>query len=153
MYILLMRHGQAENETAFIKNADRNLTEKGEKDVKTISEVISKYFRDKKMKIFTSPYLRTRRTAEIFAKISGVNEVETVRELLQEEWYLTKSLIEENFVNVFVSHHPFLQSYLNELTGAYIQVSTASCIIIDYDKFTRKGKLIAYITPDMKGIK
>lgn len=33
MRILLIRHGEAEKETAFIKNKDRKLTEKGIKEV------------------------------------------------------------------------------------------------------------------------
>lgn len=150
MYILLIRHGTAQAETAFITNRYRDLTEDGKKDVEITSKIIMNYFSDKKFKIHTSPYLRTRKTAEIFAKISGTTEVINARELQQKEWFRTETLLEENVVNVLVSHHPFIQSYLTEITGAYIPVQTASCLIIDYDKFTRKGKLVSYITAEMK---
>ena len=51
MRILLIRHGEAEKETAFIKNKDRKLTEKGIKEVEKTSEILFKYLQSKGQKV------------------------------------------------------------------------------------------------------
>lgn len=146
MRILLIRHGEAEKETAFIKNKDRKLTEKGIKEVEKTSEILFKYLQSKKLNIHSSPFTRTKQTAKIIAQKSN-SHIEEEKELLQEDWTLVKPFLEEDCINIFVSHHPFIQSYLKELTGAYIPVCTASCFVIDYNKEKNKGILVAYITP------
>ena len=68
MYIILMRHGEAEPETEDIANKNRSLTPKGMRQARKSARILSKFLKDNPIRIFTSPYQRTRQTAGILVK-------------------------------------------------------------------------------------
>ena len=61
MYIILMRHGEAEPETEDIANKNRSLTPKGMRQARKSARILGKFLKDNPIRIFTSPYQRTRR--------------------------------------------------------------------------------------------
>lgn len=55
MYIILMRHGEAEPETEDIANKNRSLTPKGMRQARKSARILSKFLKDNPIRIFTSP--------------------------------------------------------------------------------------------------
>lgn len=74
----VMRHGEAENNAKNVYSSDRNknhLTEKGKSQIlETVKELQGK----KVTKIFSSPFLRTKETAEMVAEQVGIPKSEIV---------------------------------------------------------------------------
>ena len=75
MYIILMRHGEAEPETEDIANKNRSLTPKGMRQARKSARILSKFLKDNPIRIFTSPYQRTRQTAGILAEECFAEEI------------------------------------------------------------------------------
>ena len=126
MYLILMRHGEAVPQTEDVPNRERRLTKEGKKQVRTTSRMLARFLKDRPLRIFASPFMRTRQTARI---------------------------ITDGGPLALVGHHPFLQSYLLEAAGAGIQPDLASISVVDYDMAWKQGKLIAYFTPALKKLK
>ena len=143
MYIILMRHGEAEPETEDIANKNRSLTPKGMRQARKSARILSKFLKDNPIRIFTSPYQRTRQTAGILAE-----------ELLSSNWQMVLNhLISDGSPIALVSHHPFLQSYLLSSCSAAVKFDLAGIAVIDYDLRWRQGKLVGYFTPSLKLMK
>lgn len=68
MYIILMRHGEAVPQTEDITNRERGLTPKGMRQARRSSRMLARFLKDHPIRIFTSPYVRTRQTAGILAE-------------------------------------------------------------------------------------
>ena len=60
MYIILMRHGEAVPQTDEISNKERSLTPKGMRQARRASRVLGRFLRENPIRIYTSPYVRTR---------------------------------------------------------------------------------------------
>ena len=88
MYIILMRHGEAEPETEDIANKNRSLTPKGMRQARKSARILSKFLKDNPIRIFTSPYQRTRQTAGILAEECFAEEIHTAEELLSSNWQM-----------------------------------------------------------------
>ena len=114
MYIILVRHGEAEPETEKISNRARRLTEKGRRQAGRTARLLNQLLGKQPVTIWSSPYRRTRETAEILASgLSGAEGVQVTDKLIQASWALTSSqLIREGRPLILVSHQPILQSYL-----------------------------------------
>lgn len=153
MYIILMRHGNAEAETEAVSNRNRALTEKGIRNVERTAGMLRHFLKENTLTIMASPYRRTRETAEIVSNVCG-GSVQTAEELVQSSWQLTAAhcLLGEGPI-LLVSHHPFLQSYLMTVCGAAIQFDPAAAAVIDYDRQWRQGKLLGYFTPALRKLK
>lgn len=153
MYIILMRHGNAEPETDKVSNRNRALTEKGIRNVERTAGMLRHFLKENELTILASPYRRTRETAQIVADVCG-GSVQTAEELVQSSWQLTAAhcLPGEGPV-LLVSHHPFLQSYLMTVCGAAIQFDPAAAAVIDYDRQWRQGKLLGYFTAPLRKLK
>ena len=59
MYIILMRHGEAEPQTEDVANRDRRLTGKGRKQVFRSARALARFMKETPIRIFTSPFVRT----------------------------------------------------------------------------------------------
>ena len=70
MYIILMRHGEAVPQTEDMENRERSLTPKGMRQARRSSRILARFLKENPIRIFTSPYVRTRQTAGILAPIS-----------------------------------------------------------------------------------
>ena len=77
MYIILMRHGEAVPQTEDITNRERGLTPKGMRQARRSSRMLARFLKDHPIRIFTSPYVRTRQTACILAEECFAEEIHT----------------------------------------------------------------------------
>lgn len=153
MYIILMRHGEAEEETASVSNKNRELTGKGRKNAAKTADILRHFLKGNELRILTSPYRRTKQTAEIVADACG-GSIEAADELMQSSWPRTAMhCVTDGSPLLLVSHHPFLQSWLMTICGAAIKFDPAAAAVIDYDPAWRQGKLIGYFTPAVKKLK
>ena len=153
MYLIFMRHGEAVAQTDEIANRERKLTPKGKKDVRKVSRLLSRFLKEKSLHVYFSPFVRTRQTARILAEECFAEGFHMTEELLQGDFSVVANhIMADASPVVLVSHHPFLQSYLLETAGAAIEFETASIAVVDYDFQWRKGKLLAYFTPELKRI-
>ena len=154
MYIILMRHGEAEPETEDIANKNRSLTAKGMRQARKSARILSKFLKDNPIRIFTSPYQRTRQTAGILAEECFAEEIHTAEELLSSNWQMVLNhLISDGSPIALVSLHLFLQSYLLSSCSAAVKFDLAGIAVIDYDLRWRQGKLVGYFTPSLKLMK
>lgn len=154
MYIILMRHGEAVSQTEDITNRERGLTPKGMRQARRSSRMLARFLKDHPIRIFTSPYVRTRQTAGILAEECFAEEIHTADELLQPNWQMVRNhLLQEGSPIALVSHHPFLQSYLLTTCSAAVKFDLAGIAVIDYDLKWNQGKLIGYFTSDLRQLK
>ena len=154
MYIILMRHGEAVPQTEDITNRERGLTPKGMRRARRSSRMMTHILKDHPIRIFTSPYVRTRQTAGILAEECFAEEIHTADELLQPNWQMVRNhLLQEGSPIALVSHHPFLQSYLLTTCSAAVKFDLAGIAVIDYDLKWNQGKLIGYFTSDLRQLK
>lgn len=153
MYLILMRHGEAVLQTEDVPNRERRLTKEGKKQVRTTSRMLARFLKDRPLRIFASPFMRTRQTARILSEECFAEGLHLTEELLQGDFRrIENHLITDGGPLALVGHHPFLQSYLLEAAGAGIQPDLASISVVDYDMAWKQGKLIAYFTPALKKI-
>lgn len=151
MYIILVRHGEAEPETDKVSNRSRRLTDKGRRQVKKSAELLKKLLGNQLLTVWASPYRRTRETAEVLvSELAGAEGVQVTDKLIQTSWALTSSqLIREGRPLILVSHQPILQSYLLSIASAGLKLAPASMAVIRYDVAWREGKLLAFLTPGL----
>lgn len=150
MYIILMRHGDAEPETESVANRDRRLTPKGMRRVRKSARILSGFLKGKPADVFASPFERTRQTAEIVSAECAINAWHTAPELAQPSWSLVAShLLREGRVTLLISHQPFLQRWIMH-AGAVIKFDTAAMAVLDYDRPSGRCNLVAYFTPQIK---
>ena len=141
MYLILIRHGEAVPQTEDVPNRERRLTKEGKKQVRTTSRMLARFLKDRPLRIFASPFMRTRQTARILSE-----------ECFAEGLHLTEELLQGDFRRI-ENHLMTDQSYLLEAAGAGIQPDLASISVVDYDMAWKQGKLIAYFTPALKKLK
>lgn len=154
MYIILMRHGEAVPQTEEASNQNRSLTPKGMRQVRKSARMLAHFLKENPIRIYTSPYYRTRQTAGILAEECFAEEIHTADELLQSSWQMVANhIIQDGSPIALVSHHPFLQAYLLSSCSAAIKFDLAGIGIIDYDVKWKQGKFIGYITPGLKQLK
>lgn len=153
MYIILMRHGTAEPAGDGEDNRNRRLTSKGVRGAERTADLLRSLLKGARLTIYTSPYRRTKETAEIVAKNCG-GHLEAADELLQASWGpVAAHCLGGDRPVLLVGHQPFLQSYLMIIAGAAIKFTPASAAIIDYDPKWRQGRLIGFLAPDLKKLK
>lgn len=154
MYLIFMRHGEAVPQTEDVPNRERRLTKEGKKQVRITSRMLARFLKDRPLRIFASPFMRTRQAARILSEECFAEGLHLTEELLQGDFRrIENHLMTDGVPLALVGHHPFLQSYLLEAAGAGIQPDLASIAVVDYDMAWKQGKLIAYFTPALKKLK
>lgn len=154
MYIILMRHGEAVPQTEDITNRERGLTPKGMRQARRSSCILARFLKENPIRIFTSPYVRTRQTAGILAEECFAEEIHTADELLQPNWQMVRNhILQEGSPIALVSHHPFLQAYLLTTCSAAVKFDLAGIAVVDYDLKWNQGKLIGYFTSGLRQLK
>lgn len=132
MKLIIMRHGQASWSAS--SDMERSLTDQGIREVsKTVDLLVSQQVD----RVFASPYLRARQTAQIAADAFGL-KVEILSELVPDGDPLTllKALPDEGVV-LLVSHMPMVGNLCgllcdgNARTGPSFQ--TGMAIILEMD--------------------
>ena len=146
MIVMFFRHGKAEPLRAGISDEERKLTNEGRYDV----ELVAKAIPYKISRIYTSPLVRARETAEIIAKTYNVT-INVVNELKPEICSLS-SISRLDIVDgtVLVGHAPSIENVVSELIGGgKIKLKAGAVAMVDVEKLVKGGgTLIALITPD-----
>jgi phosphohistidine phosphatase len=119
-FLLLVRHGIAEERTEAKRDFDRSLTVDGQAKMKEISKAVGKLL-PKAQLILSSPYVRAAQTA-LFLSKSFENQMEVrTSELLAPESTRSafRKLLEETTERrlIIVGHEPNLTEAMLELTG------------------------------------
>lgn len=154
MYVLLMRHGEAEKGSSAVDDRHRCLTPAGISQTRKAARLLKKCLGGRKIIIFASPLERTKQTAELTAEECGSEEIHTTEDLIGESWrpVETHVLAGEGPV-LLVSHQPFLQAWLYRISGAAISFGKSAIAVVDYDRISGMGELIAYFTPHIRKLK
>ena len=154
--LLLIRHAKAEKDTLG-KDIDRPLKYIGIQDAAFMAERI----KDKSIvpqHILTSPALRTKTTAEIFADHLQLPEPEinkAIYEASQQTWLQVINQLSDtyNFVAI-VGHNPGVSQILHYLTGEAPEVHTSAVALIEFEtddwaSISRdSGKLVYFSWPN-----
>lgn len=151
--LVIMRHGEAEP----LKTQDRvrKLTEQGKQDVSQMASWLQQHYAAFDW-IWSSPYTRTRQTAELMrARQPEQCQLEIVPELIPEgdpelvREYLDARLAENPDANILlVSHMPLVSFLVSAFTTSEHQpvFCTSDIIRIQY-KPGKKGRLKEQISP------
>ena len=122
--LILIRHGIAEERTPEGDDFYRKLTEAGVEEMTAFLPDVAPLLTEAgNLKIWTSPLVRARQTAELVAEAAAV-EVIQPQEFLATGDYAAFSealeLEEDGFNLVLVGHEPYMSSWTKELIGAAI---------------------------------
>jgi len=153
--LLLIRHSKAEKETS-VKDIERPLKYIGIQDAVFMAERL----KEKGLKpqlIITSPALRTKTTAEIFADHFSLPDPETKKAIYEASQQTLLRVINKlpdqyDFI-AFVGHNPGIAQILYYLTGEIREVHTSTVALIDFDTNDwasvsgDTGKLVYYSSP------
>jgi phosphohistidine phosphatase len=161
MKILLIRHGKAEERNLISslspkKDALRALTETGRRDMRKAAKGLRKFAPDIDL-IAASPLLRARETAEIVAKVFGVNDI-TEQPLLAPgadlsallDW-LTQRPTDATVA--LVGHEPDLGNlaalFLVGREAALVVLKKGACALVEFDAapVAGRGKLSWLLQP------
>ena len=122
--LILIRHGKAVEGTPEGDDFSRKLTDAGKKELATfLADIAPLLTETTNLKIWTSPLVRARETAELVAEATGVKEIEekdflatgafaAFLEALKQE--------DDGFTLAVVGHEPYMGMWTKELIGAPI---------------------------------
>ncbi|WP_169999594.1 phosphohistidine phosphatase SixA [Petrotoga halophila] len=153
--LILVRHAKAEKRSPEIDDFERKLTKVGKNDSKEVAEYVAKA-ENKVDLLITSPALRAKETAEIFAKSFESKPKIVEEELLYEgdvEEIIEKiSNITKGYKNVIIfGHNPTFDELAKKLTGDDLHLRKAGVICIEGESFddilSGKGKLKWMVDP------
>lgn len=152
--LLLIRHAKADSHD--MNDFDRPLTERGTHDAAFIADKLNKAELIPEY-VLTSPALRTRSTAEIFAKVLNISHIGENKHIYEANTHqllkaINKLPDEYSFV-ALVGHNPGISQILYELTGEARDMPTCAVALIgfDFDEWemihTDTGNLAWYDSP------
>ncbi len=122
MELILMRHGQAEEQGDHSNDQDRELTKEGKKKVLKTAKALKRYLpKYSHLYIWSSPLIRALQTATILAEILGKDDIDVFEcigsgdlETLATEW---SKLDEDNICLIVVGHEPYLSNWSRQICG------------------------------------
>lgn len=153
--LIIVRHAKAEKRSVEIDDIERKLTKVGKSDAKEVAEYVTKAA-NKVDLLITSPALRAKETAEIFAKSFKSKPKVIEEELLYagevEEIIEKISNITKGYNNVMIfGHNPTFDELAKRLTGDDLHLRKAGVICIEGESFddilSGKGKLKWMVDP------
>ncbi len=154
-----MRHGKAAPAVPPIDNFHRRLTPTGRTETLLMAKRFGNWLTEKTLGLYVSPLVRTQETAEILAqelRSQGVDiHSATLYPLAKNDWqpiaeHLRDVAAGQDMNQVCIlSHQPFLEKWLQELTGTTLHFRQSGVAVIDYRP--AKSRLLAYVTPDAWG--
>lgn len=152
MRLFLLRHAHAESSAASDHN--RRLTAEGIEKSENAGRVLAT-LNLKPARIYSSPRLRARETAEIVARALGqsvsITEAVNFGFNLRAVSDLIKDLDDDADV-MFVGHNPTFSMVVQELTGADVQMKRCGLARIDvYSYSPLRGELVWLIPPAVFG--
>jgi len=153
--LLLIRHAKATHESGYI-DFDRPLKQSGMQDAVLMATLLKGQLQIPQF-IVTSPALRTKTTAEIFAnhfKLPAPGEDKRIYEASEKTWVkVINGLPDEyDYIGV-VGHNPGISQILYYLTSQLKEMPTCAVAIIAFENDTwqsiseEDGKLIHFDSP------
>ncbi|OUL08781.1 hypothetical protein B0533_07800 [Sedimentibacter sp. SX930] len=135
--LILIRHGNAEERTPEGDDFYRKLTEAGVEELTAFLPDIAPLLTEGgNLKIWTSPLLRARQTAELVAEATSI-EVIQPQEFLATGDYIAfmEALKQEDdgFTLALVGHEPYMSSWTKELIGAAIPFKKGAVALFTVD--------------------
>jgi phosphohistidine phosphatase len=149
MQLYLVRHGKAEVGTG--DDHERRLTPDGAKRIETEAQVIRK-LGVQPARIFSSPRVRARQTAEIIASALGmgieIDEAVNFGFNVSAVATLTESLPPDSQV-MFVGHNPSMSDVTQALTGANVDLKVGGLARVDvlFPAPPLQGQLVWLLAP------
>jgi phosphohistidine phosphatase len=153
--LLLIRHAKAEKETS-VKDINRPLKYIGIQDARFMAERLKENSIIPQL-IITSPALRTKTTAEIFAEYLLLQDPEINKAIYEASQQTLLRVINQlpnqhNFI-ALVGHNPGISQILYYLTGEGREVHTSTVALIEFEIDDWKavsndmGSLVYYSSP------
>lgn len=153
--LLLIRHAKATHESGYV-DFDRPLKQSGMQDSVLMATLLKGQLQIPQI-IITSPALRTKTTAEIFAnhfKLPVPGEDKRIYEASENTWVkVINDLPDEyDFIGI-VGHNPGISQILYYLTGQLKEMPTCAVAIISFENDTwqsiseEDGKLVHFDSP------
>jgi len=160
-FVILYRHGIAEEKDISPDDDLRALSSRGRQLVmRSINGFITMLGKNKNIKIYSSPKLRARQTAEILSRELNLDEPEYLDFLATGgNINLIKDLVQEmepSGVAIFVGHQPYMSVWAQELAGFFLpfKKGTAACFKYPNEISEKKAELRWYLqTRDFVKIK
>jgi phosphohistidine phosphatase len=156
MWIVLLRHAEAEDQSLTGLDADRKLTASGEKRARLIGKIVGKVVPPLE-KIFASPLLRARQTAGLAAEGAGfkgeINETSTLRPGAAPAEILAFLRDHQASSVLLVGHQPHLGALFGRMVtgggrgaGAEVPMKKASIAVFEVngDPVTGEATLVLY---------
>ena len=132
-FLVLLRHGIAEDSTPDKNDLDRELTSKGRRRMEAIAAGLARVFPEAEA-IYSSPAVRAIQTAQPVAKEYGLKIAKSDALAPGEA---SRKLIDEVTVDfaIFVGHEPTLSQLMKDLTGTHsqIELKKGGCYGIAFD--------------------
>ncbi len=147
MRLYLLRHGKAEAHN--LRDAQRRLTPAGIKRMERAARVMAR-LRLRPARIFSSPRVRSRQTADIVAAALGV----AVEERASLDYGFSAADLPALLAELppdadllCVGHNPYLPMVVHELSGAQVSMKPGGLARLKLDAGARHGILEWLITP------
>ena len=138
-FLVLLRHGIAEDKGGGKPDADRELTKEGRERIEESAPRLKKIFPDAEA-IYSSPLIRAMQTAEPVAKAYGF-KIKTAQALAPQGTIddVRKLIKEAGDFAIFVGHEPNLSAIALALTkiNGDIELKKGGCYGINFEDGTR----------------
>jgi phosphohistidine phosphatase len=137
-FLVLLRHGIAEDKSAEKPDAERELTEEGRRRMKRIAKSLARLFPEAES-IYSSPLVRCVQTAKVVAKAYDEKLEITLSDALRPEGSPgdVRKLVAARKIDyaIFVGHEPNLSEILLDLTKMRgdIELKKGGCYGIAFD--------------------
>jgi phosphohistidine phosphatase len=149
--LYFFRHGEAEDAANGMSDNDRTLTSKGTRRTTNAAQALTR-LKVKPARLYSSPRVRARQTADILAESLGL-PVEVRDEV---DFNFSVSAVERLIADVdgeqdvlFVGHEPSLSIILSEMTGANVAMKKGGMARVDIAPTTSplRGRLVWLLAP------
>ena len=150
--LILIRHGNAEERTPEGDDFYRELTEAGVEELTAFLPDIAPLLTENgNLKIWTSPLVRARQTAELVAQATAVDAIQPQEFLATGDFVAFREALEleaEGFTLALVGHEPYMGNWTKELIGAAIPFKKGAVAFFTVDMTADPiGKLEWLLTP------
>lgn len=134
---MLLRHGKANVQALNQSDFQRPLKKHSDETIHAVADTLMRHFGHPD-KVFSSPALRTRSTAEIFLRrVDADIAMDTPEELyaadVEDILQLLAGLPEELDQIMIVGHNPSLEEIIYTFSHHYQRLKTAHCCVLDLD--------------------
>ena len=152
MELLFLRHGPAESRSEWHgPDAERPLTARGREVTRRAATALAAAKADVDV-VLTSPYLRSRETAEIAADVLGIRAgvVDDERLAPGFDRDALATIVADHAgagCLLLVGHEPDFSATIGALTGGDVVVKKAGLARVDVDEHTLHGRLLWLLAP------